>query len=90
MVENIHRDFLHLSKILVRKGQRVEMGQLIARSGNTGRSTGPHLHYEFHVYNKPVDPMKVNLPLSKEVSKKEKAVFNKRRDQFLREMGEIK
>jgi len=82
--------FLHLSKILVRKGQRVEMGQLIARSGNTGRSTGPHLHYEFHVYNKPVDPMKVNLPLSKEVSKKEKTVFNKRRDQFLREMGEIK
>ncbi|TEW50266.1 peptidoglycan DD-metalloendopeptidase family protein [Psychromonas algicola] len=82
--------FLHLSKILVRKGQRVEMGQLIGRSGNTGRSTGPHLHYEFHVYNKPVDPMKVNLPLSQEVSKKEKAAFNKRRDLFLREMGEIK
>ena len=82
--------FLHLSKMLVRKGQRVEMGQLIGRSGNTGRSTGPHLHYEFHVYNKPVDPMKVDLPLSQEVSKKEKAAFNKRRDLFLREMGEIK
>jgi len=81
--------FLHLSKILVRKGQRVEMGQLIGRTGNTGRSTGPHLHYEFHVYNKPVDPMKVNLPLSQAVSKKEKAAFNKRRDLFLREMGEI-
>lgn len=82
--------FLHLSKILVRKGQRVEMGQLIGRSGNTGRSTGPHLHYEFHVYKKPVDAMKVNLPLSKEVSSKEKSAFNKRRDLFLREMNEIK
>jgi len=82
--------FLHLSKILVRKGQRVEMGQLIGRTGNTGRSTGPHLHYEFHVYNKPVDPMKVKLPLSKEVPKKEKAVFNERRDRFLLEMSEIK
>lgn len=80
--------FLHLSKILVRKGQRVEMGKLIGKSGNTGRSTGPHLHYEFHVYNKPVDAMKVNLPLSQQVSKKEKKAFNARRDLFLKEMGE--
>ena len=81
--------FLHLSKILVRKGQRVKMGDLIAKSGNTGRSTGPHLHYEFHIYNKPVDAMKVNLPLSKEISKKNKKAFNKRRDGFLKEMSEI-
>jgi len=81
--------FLHLSKILVRKGQRVEMGKLIGLSGNTGRTTGPHLHYEFHVYDKPVNPMKVNLPLSKEVSKKEEKAFNERRDLFLREMGEL-
>jgi murein DD-endopeptidase len=82
--------FLHLSKILVRTGQRVEMGQLIGRSGNTGRTTGPHLHYEFHVYNKPVDPMKVNLPLSQEVPKSEEKTFKTRRDLFLREMGELK
>lgn len=81
--------FLHLSKILVRKGQRVEMGKLIARSGNTGRSTGAHLHYEFHVYNKPVDAMKVNLPLSQEVPKKEIEAFNAHRDLSLREMGEL-
>ena len=81
--------FLHLSKILVRKGQRVEMGKLIARSGNTGRSTGAHLHYEFHVNNKPVDAMKVDLPLSQEVPKSELKEFNARRDLALREMGEI-
>ncbi|WP_310735764.1 peptidoglycan DD-metalloendopeptidase family protein [Psychromonas sp. SR45-3] len=81
--------FLHLSKILVRKGQRIEMGKLIGKSGNTGRSTGPHLHYEFHVYNKPVDAMKVDLPLSQEVPQKDKKAFNERRDLSLREMGEL-
>lgn len=81
--------FLHLSKILVRKGQRIEMGKLIAKSGNTGRSTGPHLHYEFHVYNKPVDAMKVDLPLSQEVPQKDKKAFNERRDLSLLEMGEL-
>lgn len=80
--------FLHLSKIYVRKGQRVKMGQVIAKSGNTGRSTGAHLHYEFHVYGRPVNAMKVNLPLSQKVSKKQKKTFNKRRNLFLKEMGE--
>lgn len=81
--------YLHLSKIYVRKGQRIKMGRLIAKSGNTGRSTGPHLHYEFHIYNRPVNAMKVNLPLSQEISKKHKKAFNKRRDSFLKEMHEI-
>lgn len=80
--------FLHLSKIYVRKGQRVKMGQVIAKSGNTGRSTGAHLHYEFHVYGRPVNAMKVNLPLSKAVPKKQKKIFEKRRNLFLKEMGE--
>lgn len=54
--------YLHLSKPLVSRGQRVEMGDRIALSGNSGRSTGPHLHYEVHVNNAPVNAMKVDLP----------------------------
>lgn len=54
--------YLHLSKALVSKGDRVEMGDRIALSGNTGRSTGPHLHYEVHVNNAPVNAMTVDLP----------------------------
>ena len=79
--------FLHLSKSYVKKGQRVKMGQLIGLSGNTGRSTGPHLHFEFRVDGKPVDAMKINLPLSSQVPKKQLTEFYLKRDMYLKEMG---
>lgn len=46
----------HLSKISVKKGQRVTRGDTIAKSGNSGTSTGPHLHFGVHKGGKPVDP----------------------------------
>jgi murein DD-endopeptidase MepM/ murein hydrolase activator NlpD len=48
--------FGHLRDTGVTVGQRVEPGQLIARSGESGRTTGPHLHYEVSVRGQPVDP----------------------------------
>ncbi|NTX65975.1 M23 family metallopeptidase [Myxococcus sp. CA051A] len=50
--------YCHNSELLVRVGERVERGQLIARSGNTGRSTGPHLHYQLELASRPMDPLK--------------------------------
>ncbi|MCX8531778.1 M23 family metallopeptidase [Chryseobacterium luquanense] len=46
----------HLSQLVARTNEKVKVGQVIAKSGNSGRSTGPHLHYEVHKNNSPVNP----------------------------------
>lgn len=48
--------YAHLSEILVEKGDTVTAGQLVAKSGNTGMSTGPHLHFELRIDGENVDP----------------------------------
>jgi len=51
----------HLSKTAVKIGQRVKRGDVIGYVGNTGLSTGPHLHYEIYVHDVPVNPMRYIL-----------------------------
>jgi murein DD-endopeptidase MepM/ murein hydrolase activator NlpD len=58
----VETKYAHLSRILVHVGQKVTRGQPIAAVGNTGLSTGPHLHYEVHVNGKVVDPLTYVLP----------------------------
>ena len=48
--------YAHCSKILVKKGAKIQKGQKIALSGNTGNTTGPHLHFEIRRDNRTVDP----------------------------------
>lgn len=50
--------YAHASKLLVKTGERVVKGQVVAQVGSTGRSTGPHLHYEIRLNGNALDPRK--------------------------------
>jgi len=61
MVEITHANglvsrYAHLSAIAVREGEKLNAGHVIGRVGSTGRSTGPHLHYELKLNDKPINP----------------------------------
>ncbi|MBD8689111.1 M23 family metallopeptidase [Rhizobium sp. CFBP 13717] len=51
----------HLSEILVKEGDKVALGEVIGKAGSTGRSTGPHVHYEVRLNDNPVDPARFLL-----------------------------
>ncbi|PWV73807.1 peptidoglycan DD-metalloendopeptidase family protein [Halomonas sp. A11-A] len=75
--------YLHLSRPLVSRGDRVTMGDRIALSGNTGRSTGPHLHYEVLVNNTQVNAMTVELPENKSLSGEQLVAFKRQAEPLL-------
>lgn len=72
MVEIRHKSgmvtrFGHLSRILVQEGDKVAAGDPIGQVGSTGRSTGPHLHYEIRIDNNPIDPWRY-LSIGRKIS----------------------
>jgi len=70
--------YAHMSRIArgVRAGARVEQGQVIGYVGSTGRSTGPHLHYEILVNNRKVNPLTVSLPTGERIPPELLGKFN--------------
>ncbi len=67
--------YMHLKKVLVKPGQKVKRGDRIALSGNTGRSTGPHLHYEIWINNQAVNPLTAKLPRMEGLSGKSRTEY---------------
>lgn len=61
--------YAHLSEVLVKKGEKIKQGEVVAKSGNTGLSTGPHLHYSLWKDGKLLDPLGyVTLEYTQEVA----------------------
>ncbi len=67
--------YMHLRKLLVKPGQRVKKGERIALSGNTGRTTGSHLHYEVWFNHRAINPLTANLPYSGGLKGKDRQLF---------------
>ena len=59
----------HLSRLEIREGDTVKRGQLIGLVGSTGRSTGPHLHYELRLDDKPINPRRFLPPEPRDIKK---------------------
>ena len=67
--------YLHMSKILVRNGQRVSQGQTIGKVGSTGLATGPHVCYRFWKNGIQVDPLRLKLPNNEPMNKNDRIKY---------------
>lgn len=75
--------YSHLSKVAVHKGQKISQGMVVGYVGSTGLSTGPHLHFQFWVNGRTVNPMTVQLPRQVQVARAERQAFDEERDNLL-------
>lgn len=84
--------YAHMSRIApgIRAGARVQQGQVIGYVGTTGRSTGPHLHYEVLKGGGQVNPMSVKFPTGEKLEGKDFARFQKERQGMERQIAELR
>ena len=81
---------MHYFAAGIRPGSRVEQGDVIGYVGQTGWATGPHLHYEFQVHGRHMDPLTVELPDSQSIEKKYLAEFVRHAGQQLVRLNDLK
>ncbi|AYN06022.1 peptidoglycan DD-metalloendopeptidase family protein [Flavobacterium sp. 140616W15] len=81
--------YLHMSRILVKRGQRVTQGQTIGLVGSTGLATGPHVCYRFWKNGVQVDALKLNLPTGESLTGNNRARFLKQIEPLKRELDSI-
>lgn len=81
--------YLHMSRILVRRGQRVKQGDVIGKVGSTGLSSGPHVCYRFWKNGVQVDALRLKLPNSQPMESRNLPRFNKQIQPLKRELDSI-
>ena len=81
--------YLHMSKILVRRGQRVTQGQTIGLVGSTGLASGPHVCYRFWKNGVQVDALRLNLPTGESLTGNDRTRFMKQIEPLKRELDSI-
>ena len=81
----------HMSKFAknLKSGSTVKQGQIIGYVGSTGSATGPHLHYEFRIDGKQVNPIKVKLPQARPIADNIKASFQAKAKQLLGQLSAL-